>query len=82
MLEVIFGDVRINTLFLIDSFASPYNVILGRPWTHSTAVVTSTYHEKIKIAMLRGIVEIMGNHLIARKFHLVVLIDRSLNLDD
>lgn len=48
MLEVTIGEVRINTLFLIDNSVFPYNEILGHPWIHATIVVTSTYHQKSK----------------------------------
>lgn len=44
MLEVVRGEVQVNTLFLIDGSISFYNAILGRPWIHTIAVVTSTYH--------------------------------------
>lgn len=44
VLEVTIGEVRMDTLFLIDDYASPYNAILGHPWIHTTIVITSTYH--------------------------------------
>ena len=44
MLEAVRGEVQVNTLFLIDGSISSYNAILGRPWIHTIAVVTSTYH--------------------------------------
>ena len=54
------GTVLVNTLFLVEKFISPYNVILGRPWIHVMAVVTSTYHQ-IKIDTTDKVVEIFGN---------------------
>lgn len=72
-LEVVTGEVRVNALFLIDCSVSPYNAIIGCPWIHATTVITSTYLQKIKIATPRGIVEIAGDQLTARKCHLAVL---------
>lgn len=46
MLEVITGEVQLNAVFLIDSFASPYNPILGRSWIHATVIVTSPTTKK------------------------------------
>lgn len=53
-------------LFLVETSPSPYNAILGRPWIHEVARVTSTYHQKIKILTPHGVVEILGEQLVAR----------------
>lgn len=53
-------------LFLVEASPSPYNTILGRPWIHEVARVTSTYHQKIKILTPHGVVEILGEQLVAQ----------------
>lgn len=66
-------------LFLVETSPSPYNAILGHPWIHEVARVTSTYHQKIKILTPHGVVEILGEQLVARQCQLYLM---SNALDD
>ena len=60
-LSVIMGGKEVAVIFtIVDSF-SPYTAILGRPWIHSMAAVTSTLHMKIKFPIEQGVIVIKGD---------------------
>ena len=65
-LPVIMGGKEVAVTFtIIDSF-SPYTAILGRPWIHSMAAISSTLHVKIKFPTELCVTVIRGDQQAAR----------------
>lgn len=52
--------------FAIIDAASPYNVIIGRPWISQARAVCSLYHLTMKFPTEGGIATVMGDQLAAR----------------
>ena len=65
-LSVIMGGKEVAVIFTIVDSISPYMAILGRPWIHSMAAVTSTLHMKIKFPIEQGVIVIKGDQQAAR----------------
>lgn len=59
-LEVVTKAVWAEALFLVETSVFPYNAILGCPWIHSVAAITSTFHQKIKILTPNEVIKIKG----------------------
>ena len=60
-LSVIMGGKEVAVIFIIVDSFSPYTAILGRPWIHSMAAVTSTLHMKVKFPIEQGVIVIKGD---------------------
>ena len=52
--------------FVLNAF-SPYNAILGRPWLHKMGAVPSTLHQRLRFPTPQGIMEILGDQLVAKQ---------------
>lgn len=65
-LNVVTETIWVRTFFLVEASNSPNNAILGHSQIHTTTTVTLTYHQKIKILTVTGVVEVLGEQLIAR----------------
>ena len=53
--------------FLVLDCQSPYNAILGRPWTHQMKAIPSNYHQMIKFSTRWGVREIKGEQRAVRE---------------
>ena len=67
-LEVVAKTMRAEALFLVKASVSPYNAVLGRPWIHSVAAITSTFHQKIKILTSDEVIKIEREQLVAQHY--------------
>jgi hypothetical protein len=54
------------TEFFVLNAYSPYNAILGKPWLHQMGVVPSTLYQQLRFLTLQGIMEIVGDQLVAK----------------
>ena len=43
-LELVMGELSLNTLFHVIDAKTSYNVLLRRPWLHENGVIPSTLH--------------------------------------
>ena len=60
------GKKVMVTFMIVRSF-SPYTVVLGRPWIHTTKAVPSTLHVKVKFPTEYGVAMVRGNQRVARQ---------------
>ena len=47
-LELVMGELSLNTLFHVIDAKTSYNVLLGRPWLHENGVIPWTLHQCFK----------------------------------
>ena len=55
------GEIETHVTLCVVDMESPYNMLLGRPWTHAIKAVVSTLHQCIKFPTPNGIGEIRGD---------------------
>ena len=60
------GKEVVATVIVVALF-SPYTAILGRPWIHTIAVVSSTLHVKVKFHTEQGVTVLRGSQQVARQ---------------
>ena len=47
-MELVTGELGLDTLFHVIDAKTSYNVLLGRPWLHENGVIPSTLHQCFK----------------------------------
>ena len=66
-LHVQTGTDVVKVDFIVVEAFSPYTAIMGRPWLHSLAAVSSTLHHKVKYPSGGQVLEIVGSQSMARQ---------------
>ncbi|CAL9014030.1 unnamed protein product [Prunus brigantina] len=59
-IELVIGDLKLNTLFHVIDAKTSYNLLLGRPWVHENGIVPSTLHQCFKFYK-GGVKKILGD---------------------
>ncbi|XP_026419836.1 uncharacterized protein LOC113315801 [Papaver somniferum] len=61
------GYLDTLTTFCVVDVASPYEVIIGKPWIAGIKGVTSAYHQRLRFPTYKGIAEVVGDPQAARQ---------------
>ncbi|XP_026383695.1 uncharacterized protein LOC113279209 [Papaver somniferum] len=62
------GYLDTLTTFCVVDVASPYEVIIGRPWIAGIKGVASAYHQRLRFPTYKGIAEVVGDPQASRQF--------------
>ena len=71
------GTVLSLTEFFVLNAFSPYNAILGRPRLHKMGAVPSTLHQRLRFPTSQGVMEILGDQLVAKQCLVVAIRHKS-----
>ncbi|KAM1673325.1 hypothetical protein ACFXTN_038121 [Malus domestica] len=58
--ELTIGELKSSTLFHVIDARTSYSLLLGRPWIHENRVVSSTFHQCVKLYQ-KGVKVIQGD---------------------
>ena len=65
-LSVVTEGKEVGVNFIVVNAFSPYTMILGRPWIHTTGTIPSTLHQKIKFLIQDVVVVVQADPKVAR----------------